>query len=123
MKKTTQQHEEQYWHIPKFNILQILGLIIFSLLAIGNLQLIDKEVLHEVFSQDTCKKDLPCNLVPHDLINLYPIIFEYILISLSLISLVALFKGGYSKLKRYDENGLIVGLIVGLIGGLIQEFG
>jgi len=30
--KTIKQHEENYWHIPKFSILPILGLILFTLL-------------------------------------------------------------------------------------------
>ena len=59
-----------------------------------------------------------------DLIILYPLIGEYILISLTIIFAVSLFK----KLKDYDErglvrklvDGLIIGLIFGLIVGLID---
>jgi hypothetical protein len=119
MIKNIKQHEENYWHILKFSILPFLGFALFTFLALANFQLIDKAVLHEVFSDETCKQDLPCNLVPHDLINLYPILGEYLLISLALISLVASFKRGYKNLKSYEEEGLIVGLIVGLIFGLI----
>ena len=64
------------------------------------------------------------------LVILYPVFGEYILIGLSMICLVALIKGGFDKLKRYDEDGLIIGLIFGLIvgltgsliGGLSEEF-
>jgi hypothetical protein len=118
------QHEQAYWHIPKFTILPFILAIIFGLLTYGNFQLIDKEVLHKVFSEDTCKADSLCNLVSSDLINIYPIIGEYILLSLILISIVAEFKRGYKNLKSYDEEGLIggliFGLIIGLIGGLIS---
>jgi len=53
------------------------------------------------------------------LIILYPIIGEYILISLTVIFLVAMIKGGLDKLKRHGDYGLIDWLIVGLIVGLI----
>ena len=110
------QHEEAYWHIPKIAILPILGFILFTLLAIGNFQLIDKEVISTAFN---CSED--CNLIPSDLINLYPILGEYLLISLAIISLVASFKRGYKNLKSYEDEGLIVGLIFGLIFGLIVD--
>ena len=115
--KNIKQHEDKYIHIPKVNLLPLIGLILFILLAIGNYQLIDKEVISEAFK--SCEEECVYNLVTSDLKNLYPIIGEYILISLALISLVALFKGGYSELKSYDEDGLIIRLIVGLIIGLI----
>ena len=50
-----------------------------------------------------------------DLIVLYPLIGEFILISLTIILAVSLFK----KIKSYNEGGLIAGLIVGLIAGLM----
>ena len=56
-----------------------------------------------------------------NLIVIPNILFNYLLISLTIISLVALIKGGYNKLKKYNEEGLIEGLIVGLIWGLIEE--
>ena len=117
------QQEQAYWHIPKIKIawLPLLGLILFTLLSIGNFQLIDKNVLHEIFSSDTCKENSPCKLELKDLINFYPIFMEYVLISLALISFFAIFKRGYSGLKSYDEEGLIGGLIPGLIGGLIPS--
>ena len=50
-----------------------------------------------------------------DLIILCPIIGEYILISLTIIFTVSLFK----KLKGYDEGDFVVELVWGLVGGLI----
>jgi len=109
------QHEDKYWHIPKLALLPLLGFIVFTLLAYGNYLLIDKQVIATVFN---CEKD-NCNLTAHDLINIYPIIAEYLLISLAIISLFAMFKRGYKNLKSFDEEGLIFGLILGLIFGLI----
>ena len=57
------------------------------------------------------------------LLILWPIIGEYLLISLTIISSIALIKGSFTKLKSFDDEGLIFGLIGGLIisliGGLI----
>ena len=53
------------------------------------------------------------------LLILYPIIGEYIFIIAILISLVALIKGGFSRLKPYNEEGLIEGLLLGLLLGLL----
>ena len=114
--KNIKQHEEAYWHIPKIAILPILGFILFTLLAIGNYQLIDKEVVSTAFN---CSEE-SCNLISKDLINLYPILGEYLLISLAIISLIASFKRGYKNLKSYGEEGLISGLISGLIVVLIS---
>jgi hypothetical protein len=115
--KTIKQHEEQYCHIPK-SLLPLLGIIIFGLLAYGNFQLIDKEVISEVFKP--CGETCVYNLSTSDLINICPIIGEYILISLFLISLIAFSKGGYNKLNKWDDFGLISGLIFGLIFSLIS---
>ena len=109
------QYEDKYWHIPKLAFLPVLGLIVFGLLAYANLFLIDWKVIRTAWN---CDKD-NCNLFPSNLINSYPLIGEYILISLIVISLTASIKGGYRNLKSYNERGLIWGLIVGLIWGLI----
>lgn len=55
----------------------------------------------------------------YQLIIIYPMVGEYILISLTVICLVALIKGGFDKLKSYSCGGLIKFLIVGFIFGLI----
>ena len=49
-----------------------------------------------------------------DLIILCPIIGEYILVSLTIIFAVSLFK----KLKNYNEKALIWGLYIGLVRGM-----
>jgi hypothetical protein len=113
--RTIKEHEDRYIHIPKFNLIPLLGTMIFGVLAWLNLYLIDWEFIKYVF---TCEKEC---IIPYSaLINIYPIIGEYILLSAMLISLVALFKGGYTKLKAYKDEGLIDGLIIGLIAGLIS---
>jgi len=53
------------------------------------------------------------------LIILYPLIVEGLLIGLCFICLTALLKGGFNKLKSYNEKGLISALIYGIIVGLI----
>jgi len=112
--ETINQHENKYWHIPKFAILPLAGLIIFGLLAWGNLYLINWQEIKVAYE---CTKD-NCSLTASALINIYPMIGEYLLICLSLVSLIASIKKGYKNLKSYNEEGLIVGLI----GGLIEEF-
>ena len=57
----------------------------------------------------------------HQLIIFYPLIAQYVLVGLVFICLTALIKGGFNKVKRYDEGGLIFGLIIGLIFGLIAR--
>jgi hypothetical protein len=116
--KSISKHEAQYWHIPKFSILPLLGFILFTFLAIANFHLIDSNVIKEVFK--SCEDTCVYNLKSSDLINIYPIIGEYLLISLGIISLIASIKKGYKNLNPYDEVGLIVGLIGGLIVGLIS---
>jgi len=111
-----QQHEEEYTHIHKGSILAIAGAVLFAILAYLNLYFIDWDVINLVFS---CKESECSSLVAHNLINIYPLVGEYVLISLLVISLAAISKGGYSRLKSFDEEGLIMGLISGLITGLI----
>jgi len=115
-KQMIQQHEEEYTHIHKGSILAIAGAVLFAILAYLNLYFIDWDVINLVFS---CKESECSSLVANDLINIYPLIGEYVLISLLIISLAAIFKGGYSKLKSFHKRGLIAGLIVSLISGLI----
>jgi len=116
MNKEIRKHQQEYWYIKKINLLPLLGLILFVFLAIVNFNLINNEQVSFVFN---CE-GLECQQIDSSyLINLYPIIGEYIFISLSMISLVALIKGGFNKLKRYKDSGLIIGLIGGLISGLI----
>jgi hypothetical protein len=53
------------------------------------------------------------------LIVLWPLIGEYVLVSASVICLVAVIKGGFSNLKSIKEGALIFALICVLIGALI----
>ena len=114
MTKQLKQHEQKYWHIPKFAILPIIATLFFGFLAYMNLKLIDWNVIKTAFA---CSNE-SCNLIPNNLINMYPIIGEYVLISLIIISFAAIIKNGFNNLKSYNEGGLIVSLI----GGLIVEF-
>ena len=55
----------------------------------------------------------------HQLLIVYPIIGEYLLIGLAAICFVAMVKGGFNKLKSFDEEGLMVDLVAGLGAGLV----
>lgn len=113
-------HTKKYIHLPKPS-LKGLGkfnlAIIFTLLSYFNLKLILKiwedYNLGYVFAPES---EL-VNYTPKfaDLIVSYPLIGEYIFISLTIIFTVSMFK----ELKGYDERGLIYGLIRGLISGII----
>ena len=121
--KTIIEHELEYWHIPKFSLWSIIGLIISGILAYLNLSLINLEFVgHTSYCEKFIGYAYGCEnnyiLEPSSLINIYPILGEYILISLMLISLVAIFKKGYKNLNSFEEGGVIVGLILGLIVGL-----
>ena len=60
----------------------------------------------------------PTEAIHLSLIPLF--IMESLLLSLTAVCLTAFFKGGFSKLKRYDdEEGLIFGLVLGFVVGLI----
>ena len=115
------KHEEQYIHIPRPAIFPFIGLIIFSILSYLNLKIIDWNVIKIIFYDEEVIRNIQLN--SGNLINIYPLLGEYILISLSLISLIAIFIGGYRSLKSSNEagliDGLIIGLLIGLIGGLI----
>ena len=50
-------------------------------------------------------------------------IIEYIIFSSGALCLAAFFKGGFFKLKKFGEDGLIFGLVFGLIGGLSTGLG
>ena len=113
-------HEKKYIHIPmpSWKGFSKLCLILFTaFLSIVNFILIlriwNDYNLGYVFVDES---EL-INYAPRfaDLIVLYPLLGEFILISLTIILFVSLFK----ELKSYDEEGLIGGLIFGLIGGLI----
>ena len=113
--KSTKQHEQEYRHIRKITLLSFIATLFFSWLAWMNLKSIDWNIIKIAFD---CEKG-SCNLVPRDLIVCYPLILEYLFISLAVISFVAIFKNGFNNLKGYKDNGLIMGLIESLIMDLI----
>jgi len=108
-------HEKGFIHISWYGILRLIAFLSSLGLSILNFMLIIS----------TWKMLNLSDLNVEDIINvnqiliIYPLIVEFILIGLSFICLVTLIKGGFNKLKSYDEKGLIFGLIVGLIVGLI----
>jgi len=116
------QHTKSYIHIPLswsfigvlFAFLGSVGLAILNFILIISIGNVNK--VWTLFSSANPKQEYHSF---SQLIILYPLVGEYILISLSLICLVALIKGGFNKLKSIKEDGLISGLICGLIGGLI----
>jgi len=120
--KTTKQHEQEYYHIPKGRLrftLITLGLILLTIffifitidswkfLKLGNLE---------------CSKEF-CNYYSYQLLIIPLLFLDCILIGLFVLNFVSIFK----KLKDYNEDGLIdvliygliIGLIIGLINGLI----
>ena len=114
-----EEHTDYYIHIPKPNLLCLLGLIVTGLLAYGNLMLII--TASKIFNVDFFATSQPVQ----NLVFMPNFILEYAFISLAIISLVALFRGGYDRLKWVNLergsliSGLIIGLIIGLIFGLI----
>ena len=118
-----EQHRKGYIHIP-FSWKR-LGLFGFTLLSglIAYLNFILLMFVGKAFKVWTLLgSSTPEKEFSHwsQLIILYPLIGEYILIGLTIICLIAMIKGGFDKLKMFDDDGLIFGLIVGLIVGLIS---
>ena len=112
--KTLNKHEQKYYHIPKCKF-KLLGLFLLVLtFTIFWVYLsITKFGLFEVFG-------LEPEQITRDNLQVIPdLIFNYLLISFTFICLVALIKGGFNKLKSFDDEGLIYWLIFGLIFGLI----
>jgi hypothetical protein len=131
-------HTKGYIHISWAGIGRFLALLGSAALAVLNFiliistwEMLKLENLDELYITGF-----------HQLLILYPLIGEYILIALTIICFVALLKGGFSKLKSFEEEGiiysfiisliisfiisliisLIFGLIFGLIISLIEEF-
>jgi len=112
--KTLKKHEQKYYHIPKCKF-KLLGLFLLVLtITIFWVYLsITKFGLFEVFGLE------PEQITINNLQVIPNLIFNYLLISFTFICLVALIKGGFDKLKSFDDGGLILGLIFGIIFGLI----
>jgi len=111
------QHTKRYIHIPfRWKAIGRLSALLGSIgLAIANFFLIIYTwSLLGLGSLD--KEDI---IGFNQLLILYPLIGEYILIGLVFICLIALIKGGFNKINSFGKGGLIGGLIFGLIFGLI----
>ena len=111
------QHEKIYIHIP-FSWQAIGRFFAF----IGSISLAIANFFLIIFTWNLLElKGLDIIDITgfHQLLIIYPLIGEYVLVGLSIICLVAMIKGGFDKLKSYKEVGLIGGLIYGLIAGLI----
>jgi hypothetical protein len=113
-------HSSEYIHIPKPNGIwcaKFFGFLFTIFLAVMNFLLIKLIWVQFNLGYVFASEEELVNYTPKaiDLIVLYPIIAEYILIGLSICLFVSLFK----EIKSFKEDGLIVGLIGGLIVGLI----
>jgi hypothetical protein len=117
-----QQHTKGYIHIP-FSWKR-LGLFILVLLsgALAYFNFILLLMTGKVYKVWTLLGSSTLEEEFHhfsQLIILYPLIGEYILIGITFICLTALIKGGFKNIKKYDDGSLMFGLIFGLIAGLI----
>jgi hypothetical protein len=113
--KTLKKHTEEYIHIRKPNkrvLLGVLGTIIFSFLSYIFIKVLIELIIEKQIFKPI--EEIPYNYVFTDLSMIPLTIFCYVLISLTIISFMSIFK----KLKGYDESGLISYLIYGLIFGL-----
>ena len=113
-------HTKKYIHIPmpSWKGLGKICLTLFTaFLSIVNFMLILRIWKDYDLGYVFTNKSEMINYAPKfaDLIVLYPLLAQFILIGLTVILIVSLFK----ELKGYDEGGLIIGLIIGLISGLI----
>ena len=121
VKQEVAKHKSNYIHIPKpkgLTIGKFFLTIFLAFLSTMNFLLIKLIWNHFNLGYVFAKDSEMINYVIEGihLIVLYPLVSQFILISLTVLSFVSLFK----KLKSYDEEGLISGLIVGLIVGLIS---
>ena len=119
MKREIKKHESEYYHIPKLkgNPWFIPLTFIFGLLSYFNFKLILNIWAYLDLGYVFASREEMLNYSPKliDLVICYPLLFEYIFISLTIISLVRIFK----KLIYKKDSGLLDGLIIGLILGLI----
>lgn len=99
--KKLKEHEKEFYHFSKANVFPLIGVIGFGLLSYFNFSLLNLNLKSLTFT------------------DFYVYVLEYLYLSGLIISVTALIKGGYNKLKSFKEKGLIWGLIAGLIGGLI----
>jgi Flp pilus assembly pilin Flp len=115
-------HSSEYIHIPKPNGIwcaKFFGFLFTIFLAVMNFLLIKLIWVQFNLGYVSAGEEELVNYTPKaiDLIVLYPLIAEYILIGLSICLFVSLFK----EIKSFEEDGLIASLIAGLIYGLIAS--
>ena len=119
-KHTLQNHKDNYIHIPKpssVGIGKFFCLIGLLFLNYFNFRLIITIYNYFDMGYIFATAEEIINYTPEfiDLIIIYPMVFQYILV----ISFVILFVSMFKKLKSYNEKGLVFGLVIGLIVGLV----
>ena len=105
------RHTRAYIHIDKGSIGRFFAVIGGIALSIANLLLI-------VNAWDYLGLGDPSGKYLADyrqLLICYPLIFECIFVSFTAICIVALIEGGFDKVKRYEDVGLINVLIFSLV--------
>lgn len=109
-------HEGRYLHVPRPAWKPLLGSIIglllcggyaFILIAVWNALEVSRAFAAEPAGLLQQLGIVPC------------LLFAWLLAAGTIVSVAALCKGGYDRLKPYERRGLIWGLIAGLIQGLI----
>jgi len=114
-KRGVERHEQQYWHVPKANLWPLVGLMVFVFLAYANF--LGVVWLWNELGLGALQKEDLTDL--HQLTIIPSLLLEYFLVCGVIVSLVALVKGGYGKLKSFEEEGLLYGLLAGLLYGLL----
>ena len=119
-KHTLQNHKDNYIHIPKPSSVVIgkfFCLIGLLFLNYFNFRLIITIYNYFDMGYIFATAEEVINYTPEfiDLIIIYPIFFQYLLV----ISFVILFVSMFKKLKSYNEKGLVFGLVFCLILGLL----
>jgi len=110
IKMKQKQHTEKYVHLPKRSLGFTILTIVLLFLTIGSFYItIDSWNVLELGSLECSGGS--CNYQIHDLMIIPLILINYILIALTICSLVSIFK----KLKSYNKEGLIFFSIIGSI--------
>lgn len=117
-RKSINKHEVEHFHIPKFSLYPLLGIMLFCFLTWISFQ-------GFLLQWDLLKlNEVPMGLFVsvYQLLIIPVLLLCILMLDGLIISVVALFKKGYSNLKSPDEGlifELILGLILGLVNGLI----
>ena len=119
--RSIKTHTTRYIHIPfSWPAIGLFFLLLASLvLSIANIFLIIS-VGHDYGVWGLLKNPEEAYHSFSQLIIVWPLLGEYLLIGLFFVCLTALIKGGFNKLKRFNEDGLFFGLFVGLHFGLFS---